>query len=245
MAQVLGTVGFVSAKQEHPAAAGGAPVYVSQWAHNHLVVGDPTAQRTSTSTTTSTTKAKTSSSFSSFSSSSSLLGDSRPAAFANLFGRPCGDVGSNSVPVEVRVSGDIRSAIWDKLMVNASMNSIAALGRADCGEVVAGESSAALLRALVSEASAVGRSLDPPLDLRVTGDSILGLYHSRFGLLPSMLQDVLKGMGPAERGAIVAAVVEVGRRRGVPVPKLEAVGMLLDTLGGSALARVPQEPKCT
>ena len=54
---------------------------------------------------------------------------SRTAAVRDLF---C----STTVPVRIEMASDIRSNIFDKLLINASLNTISTLTRTDCGQVV-------------------------------------------------------------------------------------------------------------
>ena len=109
------------------------------------------------------------------------------------------------------MSDDIRSKIFDKLLSNCSINTIAALTRADCGQIASHVSSSTLLRDLVNEALAVAASLDhpshPPLQLINTADSILALYKNQYGLVASMHEDILHGR-TTEKSCIVEALFE-------------------------------------
>ena len=134
------------------------------------------------------------------------------------------------VHVGVSETDHIRDRIFDKILINCSINSIGALTGADIGQTcVEGSSSESLLRNIVAEASAVAKALDPPLELEHTADSILAHYRGTFGLRSSMLQDVLRGR-PTEKNEIIRSVVELGAAHGVATPRLEMAADLLDTI---------------
>jgi len=122
---------------------------------------------------------------------------------------------STEVPVRIEVASDIRSRIFDKLLINASMNTISTLTRTDCGQVIGDPQLQALLRHLILEVegvhtgtlsllpiarslservlviTGVAAALDPPPSLGWTADAIVEMYTAQFGLRTSMLQDLL------------------------------------------------------
>jgi 2-dehydropantoate 2-reductase len=144
----------------------------------------------------------------------------------------------SDVRVGVSETEHIRDRIFDKILINCSVNSIGALTGADIGQTCfEGSSSDSLLRHLVAEAIAVAAALDPPLALEHTAESILAHYRGTYGLRSSMLQDVSRGR-PTEKNEIVRSVVELGAAHGVATPRLEMAADLLDTVervGGSLL----------
>ena len=80
-------------------------------------------------------------------------------------------------------------------------------------------------------------AITPPVALTTDADAVLKLYGGQFGLRSSMLQDLESGR-PLEHAPIVSALVEVGQRLGVSVPRLEMVDALLDALSPSASAKL-------
>jgi len=127
-------------------------------------------------------------------------GPARAAAALEAVGEACG------VPVELVERPE--TALWTKLVANASLNTVTALGRARVGRVFAGVPlPAGASRAYVADAR---RRL--PAD----GGS-------------STLFDLEAGRR-LERDALVGAVVREGRRLGVAVPVSEACDALLSLL---------------
>ena len=136
----------------------------------------------------------------------------------------------SDVRVGVSETDHIRDRIFDKLLINCSINSIGALTGADIGQTcIEGTSSESLLKHLVAEASAVASALSPPLTLNHSADSILEHYRGTFGLRSSMLQDVSHGR-QTEKNEIVRSIVELGAAHSVPTPRLEMAADLLDTV---------------
>ena len=112
-----------------------------------------------------------------------------------------------------------------------------ALTRLDCGELTADDGLRKALRAICDEVADVAAAITPPVALTTDADAVLKLYGGQFGLRSSMLQDLESGR-PLEHAPIVSALVEVGQRLGVSVPRLEMVDALLDALSPSASAKL-------
>lgn len=91
--------------------------------------------------------------------------------FAALF-----DPGSE-LPLPVNVTDDIGTAVWEKLMINASINTLATVARVDCGELVDDPSLRAALGRITAEVAAVASS--EGLAVSATADSILSIYRVR------------------------------------------------------------------
>ena len=141
------------------------------------------------------------------------------------------DQHTSRVPLGTNVlgPGDIRRAVFEKVRVNASINTLSTLARLDCGQLTASQSLCDALRRIVAELDAVAASLDPPLHLQTSAQQIIDLYSGQYGLLPSMLQD-LYAERPLERQALVSSLVALGTQLGVPVPTLALLDALLEGL---------------
>ena len=139
---------------------------------------------------------------------------------------------SSVVRLPTLVVEDIHSAVLSKLLVNASINTLSALGRCDCGELTASPGLREALRTICAEVEAVAAALDPPVRLTTDAEAVLELYGGQYGLRSSMLQDLEAGR-PLEHAAIVNAILEVGELAGrgaVKMPALTMVGALLDQI---------------
>lgn len=125
---------------------------------------------------------------------------------------------------------NIRDAIWTKLLGNVSFNPVAALTLMRMDQIFADPKLLDLVRAIMTETMAVGQAhgiaFSMTVDKRLEGARGLGRGK------PSMLQDVERGR-PMEVEAIVGAVVELGRRAGVPTPITNAVYRLIAARGAT------------
>ena len=137
-------------------------------------------------------------------------------------GEACG------VAVEVVERPEV--ALWTKLVANASLNTVTALGRARVGAVLADPAAVSLMLALGGEVEAVARARGVPVP---PGAARAYVADARRRLPPdggsSTLFDLEAGRR-LEREALVGAVVREGERLGVPVPASRACDALLRLL---------------
>ncbi|HEV7369877.1 2-dehydropantoate 2-reductase [Arenibaculum sp.] len=126
--------------------------------------------------------------------------------------------------LRARASEAIRRDIWVKLAGNAAFNPVSALTGARFGEICASEPLLAIVRAAMREAMAVGgrHGIDFPVDV----EARIAMAGKVGGAKSSMLQDLERGR-PVETGAILGAVVELGRLAGVPAPTLALLEALV------------------
>src|SRR4051794_35819859 len=120
---------------------------------------------------------------------------------------------------------DARGAQWTKLVFNAATNPLGALTRLTHGRVCELPPARALVTGLVREGVAVAEAQGIVLD----GDPDAMVDHAArvaYDHRASMLQDVL-ARRPTEVDFLNGAVVEWGRRTGVPTPLNEAVWALV------------------
>ena len=124
----------------------------------------------------------------------------------------------------------IRSDLWVKLLGNLAFNPISALARATLVEIVTHPEAGALARAIMTEADSVARAvgIEVPVsvDRRMAGAEKVGRHKT------SMLQDLEMGR-PMELESVVAAVLELGKKVGVPMPNTGAVYACAKLLGDS------------
>jgi 2-dehydropantoate 2-reductase len=135
--------------------------------------------------------------------------------------------------INVTVTKRIRDAVWDKLWGNIAFNPMSVLTGATM-EVMAGDPDLrAILSAAMSECQRVaerfGTHFARSVETRIEEARRLGAFKT------SMLQDYENGR-PLEIGALVAAVVELGRRVAVATPTLAALGAMVRLRAGDARA---------
>ncbi len=123
---------------------------------------------------------------------------------------------------------NIRSEIWLKAWGNLSFNPISALTHATLADICRFAPSRDLAARMMTEAQEVaaklGISFRVPLEKRIAGAERVGRHKT------SMLQDAEAGK-TLETGALIGAVVELGRLTGTPTPAIDAVCALTRLLG--------------
>jgi 2-dehydropantoate 2-reductase len=138
-------------------------------------------------------------------------------------------VGS-AIGVPTRVDERPEVALWTKLVANASLNTVTALGRANVGRVFSDPAAVELMLALGREVVAVAHALDVPVP-EDAAEAYLADARQRLprGGGSSTLFDLVAGQ-PLESAALVGAVVRAGERLLVPVPVSRACAALLGLL---------------
>ena len=125
--------------------------------------------------------------------------------------------------LDARVTGDIRTAIWDKLISNLMTGPIAVLTQSGYRDFLSEPACMEAAQRVVLEAAAVAHALgckpDPDPDTRLTRAT--GLPHRA-----SILQDLELGR-PMEVDAIFGMAVELARLVNVPTPTLDLLVALV------------------
>ncbi|HRQ71802.1 MAG TPA: 2-dehydropantoate 2-reductase [Phycisphaerales bacterium] len=120
----------------------------------------------------------------------------------------------------------IERRVWEKAVVNAAMNPVAALVNAGIGPVLDSPASMIVER-LLAEGAAVARAEGLPL-----GEDYLAaarvLLRRASDHTPSMVEDVRLGR-ESEVGQLNRQIIEHARRVGVPTPTHEIVNALIET----------------
>jgi 2-dehydropantoate 2-reductase len=120
--------------------------------------------------------------------------------------------------VPTRTTGDIRTAVWNKLFGNVALNPLSAVTGLTVDRLLAMPEHRAVLAAVGAEtarlAEAVGCRPEGSVEDRLGAMETLGAFRT------SMLQDADAGR-PLELSAIIDAVVEIARRVGIPLPTTE------------------------
>lgn len=127
-----------------------------------------------------------------------------------------------------RVTKDLRSEIWVKLLGNATLNPLSALTGATMAELCAFAPTRALLAEMMREVAAVAEAVGCPprisIERRLEGAEAVGDHKT------SMLQDLEAGKR-LELEALVEAVLEIGALVDVDLPRMRAVHAATALLG--------------
>jgi 2-dehydropantoate 2-reductase len=125
--------------------------------------------------------------------------------------------------IEARLTDDIRTAVWNKLISNLSSGPLAVLAQAPYRDVFAQpacvEAALRIMREAAAVATALGCKPDDAYEKRLA--SVRDLPHK-----PSILQDFELGR-PMEIEAIQGVTLELARLVGVPTPTLDLLVALV------------------
>ncbi len=126
-------------------------------------------------------------------------------------------------------SDDVMRAIWSKLALNICTLPTSALLRFTSGQLVEQEGTLDLMRGLLREAIAVAQAQGIAVDEHERWEAITGLLRRASGGKSSMLQDVERRRR-TEIDVINGAIVEAGRRLGIPTPHNDSMVWLIKAL---------------
>jgi 2-dehydropantoate 2-reductase len=132
--------------------------------------------------------------------------------------------------LNTRVSANILSTIWDKLLVNAATGAVSAISGLSYGPLYEQAQLAQIAIAAVAEGMAVAKAAGIPLSFKAPSEP---WFAAGAGLprefKPSMLQSLDKG-AITEIDFINGAIVAQGKRLGVPTPVNETLLALVKAL---------------
>ena len=136
--------------------------------------------------------------------------------------------------VPVVMSGDVRQALWVKLILNCAYNALSAIGQVNYGQLLAVDSAVELMHAAVQECVAVANAdgVSIPADIAAT---VIALAHGMPDQRSSTAQDLARGRR-TEIDHLNGVVVRRGRVHGIPTPvnqALQAVVHLLESKLGT------------
>ena len=130
--------------------------------------------------------------------------------------------------IVTRVVVDVRTVLWEKLLINVGINAITALSGIKNGQILQLEWSRQLSREAVEEAMAVAHAQGIAID----GDPVEKVFQVAAATGPnrsSMGQDV-DNCRLTEIAAINGFIVRIAEKAGVPVPVNRTLAALVETL---------------
>lgn len=151
------------------------------------------------------------------------IGDEKEYKIAQRTAAIFSDAGIQTTAVE-----DVRSVIWDKLLVNVGINAITALSGITNGQILDLESTRELSHLAVQEAVAVARAQG----IEIREDPMAHVFQVAVATAPnrsSMGQDV-DHYRPTEIGSINGFVVREARRLGLSAPVNQTLTTLVETM---------------
>jgi len=130
---------------------------------------------------------------------------------------------------ETKISKDIDSVIWSKLIINVGINALTAILRLYNGRLVEYEEARSLMRAAVQEAARIVKRKRIKLAYDDPIQKVESVCKSTSQNISSMLQDVLN-QKRTEIDFINGAIVRQGKSLGIPAPVNEVLTNLVKTI---------------
>ncbi|MFA6357319.1 MAG: 2-dehydropantoate 2-reductase [Candidatus Omnitrophota bacterium] len=123
----------------------------------------------------------------------------------------------NKAGFETKMTRDIKSLIWSKLIINVGINALSAITRLPNGKLIQFEGTKRILRNAVTEATRIAKKKRIKLTFDDPLAKVEAVCESTSGNLSSMLQDVLKKKR-TEVDFINGVIVRLGQELGIEVP---------------------------
>jgi 2-dehydropantoate 2-reductase len=140
------------------------------------------------------------------------------------------------IPVEI--SGNVRGALWAKLIVNCAYNAVSAISQRPYGETSQGEGVQDLMRDVVAECMAVAHAEG----VQVPGDvdaAVRQIAQTMPMQSSSTAQDLARGKG-TEIDHLNGLIVRRGQALGIPTPANRVLWALVKLLEGRPLPGAPR-----
>jgi len=130
------------------------------------------------------------------------------------------------VPTEV--SGNVRGALWAKLILNSAYNAVSAIAQLPYGKTVQGVGIKDVMRDVVAECLAVAKAegVEVAGDVHAAVDKLAGSMPAQYA---STAQDLARGK-PTEIDYLNGLIVKRGEALGVPVPANRVLWALVKLL---------------
>ncbi len=138
----------------------------------------------------------------------------------------------NKIGFETKISRDIKSLIWSKLIINVGINALSALTRLPNGKLMECEGTRRILRDAVIEATRVAKRKRVKLIFDDPLAKVEAVCEGTSENLSSMLQDVLKKKR-TEVDFINGVIVRLGQELGINVPTNKFLLDLIKTIESS------------
>jgi 2-dehydropantoate 2-reductase len=138
----------------------------------------------------------------------------------------------NKVGFECKMSRDIKSLLWSKLIINVGINALSAITRLPNGRLIEHEGTKRILRDAVTEAARVAKKKRVKLIFDDPLAKVETVCEGTQDNLSSMLQDVLRKKR-TEVDFINGVIVRLGQELGIDVPTNKFLLDLVKTIDSS------------
>ena len=138
----------------------------------------------------------------------------------------------NKAGFECKMSRDIKSLLWSKLIINVGINALSAITRLPNGKLIEYEGTRRILRDAVTEAARITKRKRIKLIFDDPLAKVEAVCEGTQGNLSSMLQDVLRKKH-TEVDFINGVIVRLGQELGIDVPTNRFLLDLVKTIESS------------
>ncbi len=138
----------------------------------------------------------------------------------------------NKAGLETKMSRDIKSLIWSKLIINVGINALTAITRLPNGKLTEYEGTRRILRDAVTEAARIAKRKRVKLIFDDPLAKVEAVCEGTAANLSSMLQDVLRKKR-TEIDFINGVIVRLGQEMGISVPTNKLLLDLIKTIESS------------
>lgn len=138
----------------------------------------------------------------------------------------------NKAGFECKMSRDIKSLLWSKLIINVGINALSAITRLPNGKLIEYEGTRRILRDAVTEATRIAKRKRIKLIFDDPLAKVEAVCEGTAGNLSSMLQDVLRKKR-TEVDFINGVIVRLGQELGIDVPTNKFLLDLVKTIESS------------
>ncbi len=138
----------------------------------------------------------------------------------------------NKVGFETKMTRDIKSLIWSKLIINVGINALTAITRLANGKLTEFEGTKRILRDAVTEATRIAKRKRIKLIFDDPLAKVEAVCESTSSNLSSMLQDILRKKR-TEIDFINGVIVRLGQELGISVPTNKLLVDLIKTIESS------------
>lgn len=138
----------------------------------------------------------------------------------------------NKAGFETKMSRDIKSIIWSKLIINVGINALTAITRLPNGKLMEYEGTRRILRDAVTEATRIAKRKRVRLIFEDPLAKVEAVCEGTSDNLSSMLQDVLRKKR-TEVDFINGVIVRLGQELGISVPTNKLLLDLIKTIESS------------
>lgn len=130
---------------------------------------------------------------------------------------------------QVKISADVNSLLWGKLVINTAINPLTAVLDVPNGYLAENPAARAIMEAAARETAQVAQAAGISLPFAEPEQEALAVARATAANVSSMLQDVRRG-APTEIEAICGAVIRYGRRHNIATPINQALYRLVCAL---------------